>query len=760
MFNVQNRSDHNGRNREFDRVTEKKSEKDIQIAAKSYEAQLNWNNSSAIQHKKEDEKLQKKSASNNDQEGYKSKGAPKVEGSKSEMPARVQAKMEHAFGTDFSGVEIHKNDNSATQMNAQAYTQGNSMHFAPGQYSPETSHGQELLGHELTHVVQQNSGRVAPTTQGKGMLVNDSPALESEADIMGKRAAEGKTVDMPVGNNPNGVVQRKTTKDAAQGELGLYNENVSHKANEITVSGTTEGGREVRPQHYQVSEYASSDAKMQALEANYTRHAFMEIVAHKLAYLPKGYKPIAGDDIDLLLKKEHYQLEEVYEGEACFQYVYLKSLKEGQNDILGLRGTYPKQLLTIFADLDPEAIGLQQYRLNNKLVKSLFERSGGKLDVCGHSLGGALAQIVTAHHTAQVGNLFTFQAPGISTSLVNQYNDTPEEDRPNVNHHVMVGDMVDKAGEQNIPGNVYSHDYGFYWKKTYNLLDEMKTGYENIVNASQGIKEEQMSILKNFTFFSLKSMVPFVGVNAGSEFIVNLRQDLQDIKNFNDAHNAEIKQLLSTLVNVGAGIGQAHMGYMFTSDTFKEQRQQAGFSDSLYEKPKKEPKKEPGLMTQVVNHLPRPVGPAIGLATDYLAPLLADKTKSGVSNLLRNNLDLAKSGEYKSSVVTAHESYPYQDERSTAENMRNGVGNAVHSLILSPEELEEFVRTFQGIRMAAKEIQDAIERLNKLVEDLITAAGDKLEEIKEEIKYQLGCLLEAIGRFLMSLVWPKLPPFL
>src|SRR6478735_3470701 len=56
----------------------------------------------------------------------------KSSNSNSKMPATIQAKMEDSFGTDFSNVNIHQGD-SATQMNALAYTQGNDIHFAPGQ---------------------------------------------------------------------------------------------------------------------------------------------------------------------------------------------------------------------------------------------------------------------------------------------------------------------------------------------------------------------------------------------------------------------------------------------------------------------------------------------------------------------------------------------------------------------------------------------------------------------------------------------------
>ena len=108
------------------------------------------------------------------------------------MPTGIQAQMEHSFGTDFSGVNIHANSTKATHLSALAYTQGQDIHFAPGQYQPTTSQGQELLGHELTHVVQQREGRVSATRRAKGMPINDDAHLEHEADVMGKKAAQTK----------------------------------------------------------------------------------------------------------------------------------------------------------------------------------------------------------------------------------------------------------------------------------------------------------------------------------------------------------------------------------------------------------------------------------------------------------------------------------------------------------------------------------------------------------------------------------------
>ncbi|MCG8529713.1 MAG: DUF4157 domain-containing protein [Desulfovibrionales bacterium] len=105
------------------------------------------------------------------------------------MPDGVKTGMESAFNADFSGVRVHSASPTAPEVGALAYTQGNDIHFAPGQFRPQTPGGRELLGHELAHVVQQSQGRVRPTTQIGEMAVNDDSGLETEADVLGRRAA-------------------------------------------------------------------------------------------------------------------------------------------------------------------------------------------------------------------------------------------------------------------------------------------------------------------------------------------------------------------------------------------------------------------------------------------------------------------------------------------------------------------------------------------------------------------------------------------
>src|SRR5262249_3797122 len=63
-----------------------------------------------------------------------------------------------------------------------------------GRYDPVSPAGQELIGHELAHVVQQSQGRVTKGVQYRGVAVNQDRALEREADELGVRAARGEVV--------------------------------------------------------------------------------------------------------------------------------------------------------------------------------------------------------------------------------------------------------------------------------------------------------------------------------------------------------------------------------------------------------------------------------------------------------------------------------------------------------------------------------------------------------------------------------------
>jgi Domain of unknown function (DUF4157) len=102
------------------------------------------------------------------------------------LDAATRTVMESRFDHDFSGVRVHtdsKASDSAKSVNAHAYTVGTNVVFRSGMYDPQSEGGQRLLAHELTHVVQQESGPVSGTPAPGGILVSDpSDAFEQAAE--------------------------------------------------------------------------------------------------------------------------------------------------------------------------------------------------------------------------------------------------------------------------------------------------------------------------------------------------------------------------------------------------------------------------------------------------------------------------------------------------------------------------------------------------------------------------------------------------
>jgi hypothetical protein len=102
-------------------------------------------------------------------------------------PLELQTRtfMEGKFGHDFSKVRVHADERagaSARAVDSLAYTVGNNLVFASGQYAPGTAQGTRLLAHELTHVVQQGGGGNA--IQHKLTIGQPHDRYEQEADRM------------------------------------------------------------------------------------------------------------------------------------------------------------------------------------------------------------------------------------------------------------------------------------------------------------------------------------------------------------------------------------------------------------------------------------------------------------------------------------------------------------------------------------------------------------------------------------------------
>jgi hypothetical protein len=110
------------------------------------------------------------------------------------LPGDVSNFYTSRMGHDFSNVKIHTGNEattSAEELNARAYTVGRHIVFNEGQYNPSSHAGKELLAHELTHIVQQESGkqiiaRQKTVAQTKGIDTDDpvNKKMPAAIDLM------------------------------------------------------------------------------------------------------------------------------------------------------------------------------------------------------------------------------------------------------------------------------------------------------------------------------------------------------------------------------------------------------------------------------------------------------------------------------------------------------------------------------------------------------------------------------------------------
>ncbi|WP_280922634.1 eCIS core domain-containing protein [Streptomyces flavochromogenes] len=112
----------------------------------------------------------------------------------------VRGDMEAHLGHDLSHVRIHTDESaamSARAIGAPAFTVGRDIAFAAGQYAPGTDQGRILLGHELTHVIQQ---AVPGDAQGDGLVGAAGAAgrdAEAEAAAMSEALRDGSATGPP-----------------------------------------------------------------------------------------------------------------------------------------------------------------------------------------------------------------------------------------------------------------------------------------------------------------------------------------------------------------------------------------------------------------------------------------------------------------------------------------------------------------------------------------------------------------------------------
>jgi hypothetical protein len=142
------------------------------------------------------------------------------------LPGPLAARMGSALGHDLSHVTVHTDtaaQQAAEALGAHAFALGADLYFGAGEYAPGNTTGDELLLHELQHVVQHDEGRL-PSSPGFSVS-SPSDAPEREAEQVA-RAAVGQ-LDAPLEPAPSpapaagpGPVMRSALGDAVGAVTG------------------------------------------------------------------------------------------------------------------------------------------------------------------------------------------------------------------------------------------------------------------------------------------------------------------------------------------------------------------------------------------------------------------------------------------------------------------------------------------------------------------------------------------------------------
>ena len=186
------------------------------------------------------------------------------------------------------------------------------------------------------------------------------------------------------------------------------------------------------------------------------RDIIYEFFAHRFAYRP--YHPEVADTLSSLGYSPNYLR---YRTKSGLDFFILEPASDVR-PVIVFRGTEPDDLKDLKTDLEFQ-IGAEHFASAQRLgLRALLVAcrvsTGYAPDLCGHSLGGALAQLTAAEWPDLVGDVVTFQAPGLTRlhafrgeAGLNRHRPCPTA-HPRVTHYIAAHDLVHKAGQRHLPG--------------------------------------------------------------------------------------------------------------------------------------------------------------------------------------------------------------------------------------------------------------------------------------------------------------------
>jgi|GEM_PF-4577867 len=222
------------------------------------------------------------------------------------LPKDIAARLSAVLGVDISDAVIHTDSaaaQAASAVNAHAFATGQDIFFAQGKYQPGTRAGDELLAHELAHVIQAAEGRI-PTASGTGLTVSSpSDSHEREAERVASDAMDGlyggsvdTMVDADVG--PESMLHGEgAATEASQAEVGS---GTLHRSADESATETSENTADALEQIEQLARQIRDVIVAQEGDDDAVYSVLSELKgdAYKAAELRTVYERLYGTALD------------------------------------------------------------------------------------------------------------------------------------------------------------------------------------------------------------------------------------------------------------------------------------------------------------------------------------------------------------------------------------------------------------------------------------------------------------------------------
>ena len=251
-----------------------------------------------------------------------------------------------------------------------------------------------------------------------------------------------------------------------------------------------------------------------------TQHPFYEILAKEIAYVFDN--PRFENPVDEFLHLKGYILDQYFDklstGLRAFGLLPITAQK---TPILVLGGS--GKAIDDIANNHPKGIGFKQFIENRDAIAAwlfdITQATGQKPNIVGHSLGGALSQIVATELIDWVGEVVTFSSPGISREIATQFVQNGGANL-SVTHYIIDGDIVSLAGEAFVSGTAIIQCFTDCAIKPLYNIDKHQTIGRLLSNPPVGFTQTEISVnaLNHpaFTFFSpdyLEFLAAYYAIN-------------------------------------------------------------------------------------------------------------------------------------------------------------------------------------------------------------------------------------------------------